>query len=101
MSLHGLLSVTMGVPNVDETAAYYTDFGLAPEEAGWFSTRDAGRQLRIVQPPTHAPRGCIRRQSETVLHKPGEKGDVFQYRRFARSVGAKQGDDLRNAFPRS
>jgi catechol 2,3-dioxygenase-like lactoylglutathione lyase family enzyme len=30
MSLHGLLSVTMGVPNVAETAAYYTDFGLAP-----------------------------------------------------------------------
>jgi catechol 2,3-dioxygenase-like lactoylglutathione lyase family enzyme len=52
MSLHGLLSVTMGVPNVDETAAYYTDFGLAPEEDGWFSTRDAGRQLRIVYAPT-------------------------------------------------
>jgi len=30
MSLHGLLSVTIGVPNVEETAAYYTDFGLAP-----------------------------------------------------------------------
>ena len=41
MSLHGLLSVTMGVPNVDETAAYYADFGLAPEEDGWFSTLDA------------------------------------------------------------
>src|ERR1700677_3636946 len=52
MSLHGLLSVTMGVPNVAETAAYYTDFGLAPEEDGWFSTRDAGRQLRIVHAPT-------------------------------------------------
>src|SRR3984885_1331820 len=52
MSLHGLLSVTMGVPNVDETAAYYADFGLTPEEDGWFSTRDAGRQLRIVRAPT-------------------------------------------------
>ena len=52
MSLHGLLSVTMGVPNVDETAAYYADFGLAPEEDGWFSTLDAGRQLRIVHAPT-------------------------------------------------
>ncbi len=41
MSLHGLLSVTMGVPNVDETAAYYADFGLAPEEDGWFSTLNA------------------------------------------------------------
>ena len=31
MSLHGLLSVTIGVPNVEETSAYYTEFGLAPE----------------------------------------------------------------------
>ena len=38
MSLHGLMSVTIGVPNVDETAAYYTDFGLAPDSGGWFST---------------------------------------------------------------
>ena len=52
MSLHGLLSVTMGVPNVDETAAYYAEFGLAPEGDGWFSTLDAGRQLRIVHAPT-------------------------------------------------
>jgi catechol 2,3-dioxygenase-like lactoylglutathione lyase family enzyme len=52
MSLHGLVSVTIGVPNVDETAAYYTDFGLAPDGGGWFSTTDAGRQLRIVPAPT-------------------------------------------------
>jgi catechol 2,3-dioxygenase-like lactoylglutathione lyase family enzyme len=52
MSLHGLLSVTIGVPNVEETAAYYAEFGLAPEADGWFSTRDAGRQLRILPAPT-------------------------------------------------
>jgi catechol 2,3-dioxygenase-like lactoylglutathione lyase family enzyme len=52
MSLHGLLSVTIGVPNVGETAAYYADFGLAPQAGGWFSTRDAGRQLRLVPAPT-------------------------------------------------
>ena len=52
MSLHGLMSVTIGVPNVDETAAYYTDFGLVPDSGGWFSTTDAGRQLRIVPAPT-------------------------------------------------
>src|SRR5580693_7971449 len=52
MSLHGLLSVTIGVPNVEETAAYYADFGLAPQGDGWFSTRDAGRQLRLVPAPT-------------------------------------------------
>jgi catechol 2,3-dioxygenase-like lactoylglutathione lyase family enzyme len=52
MSLHGLLSVTIGVPNVEETAAYYAEFGLAPEADGWFSTLDAGRQLRLVPAPT-------------------------------------------------
>ena len=51
MSLHSLLSVTIGVPNVPETAAYYADFGLTPGEDGWFSTADAGRQLRL----RHAP----------------------------------------------
>ncbi|MGW0937547.1 VOC family protein [Streptomyces sp. NPDC002666] len=51
MALHRLTSITMGVPNVVETAAYYTDFGLAPDGDGWFTTRDAGRQLRIVHAP--------------------------------------------------
>ena len=35
MALHRLTSVTIGVPNVDETAAYYTEFGLTPEPDGW------------------------------------------------------------------
>jgi len=52
VSLHALTSVTMGVPNVEETAAYYADFGLTQESDGWFSTVDAGRQLRIVPAPT-------------------------------------------------
>lgn len=52
MSLHRLTSVTMGVPNVDETIAYYTDFGLLPGADGWLDTRDGGRQLRVVEAPT-------------------------------------------------
>jgi hypothetical protein len=52
MSLHGLLSVTIGVPNVEATAAYYAEFGLEPGADGWFSTTDAGAQLRIVAAPT-------------------------------------------------
>ncbi len=52
MGLHGLLSVTIGVPNVEETAAYYADFGLASQGDGWFATRDAGRQLRLVAAPS-------------------------------------------------
>jgi catechol 2,3-dioxygenase-like lactoylglutathione lyase family enzyme len=52
MSLHGLLSVTIGVPNVADTAAYYAEFGLEPDGDGWFATADAGRQLRIEYAPT-------------------------------------------------
>src|SRR5689334_12355716 len=55
MSLHGLLSVTIGVPNVEETAAYYADFGLTPETGGWFGTTDGGQQLRIVYALTRRP----------------------------------------------
>jgi hypothetical protein len=36
MSLHGLLSVTIGVPNVEETAAYYAEFGLTAQAGGPF-----------------------------------------------------------------
>ena len=56
MSLHGLMAVTIGVPNPGETGAYYGDFGLAPEGDGWYSTADAGRQLRMRLRPSCTPR---------------------------------------------
>ena len=34
MGLHGLASVTIGVPDPGSTAAYYTDFGLTPGRPG-------------------------------------------------------------------
>ncbi|WP_030599230.1 VOC family protein [Streptomyces fulvoviolaceus] len=52
MALHRLSSIVMGVPNTTQTSAYYTDFGLTPGSDGWFSTRDGGRQLRVVHTPT-------------------------------------------------
>lgn len=52
MPLHRLISVTMGVPNVVETTAYYTEFGLVPDGDGWLTTADGGRQLQIVDAPT-------------------------------------------------
>jgi catechol 2,3-dioxygenase-like lactoylglutathione lyase family enzyme len=52
MALHRLTSITMGVPNVAETARYYSDFGLTDDGGGWFTARDAGRQLRIVPAAT-------------------------------------------------
>jgi catechol 2,3-dioxygenase-like lactoylglutathione lyase family enzyme len=64
MPLHRLTFVTLGVPNVEQTAAYYEEFGLtpsatetvsiygesrpAPSGAHSFSTTDGGEQLRIV-----------------------------------------------------
>jgi len=52
VALHRLTSVTIGVPNVAATSGYYTEFGLTPEADGWFRSRDAGRQMRIVHAPT-------------------------------------------------
>ena len=51
MPLHSMQSVTIGVPNVDETAAYYEQFGLEAAGGGRFRTQDGGEQLRLVQSP--------------------------------------------------
>lgn len=52
MALHGLGKVTLGVPNVDETISYYTEFGLEHRKAGVFATRNGGEQLEIHYAPT-------------------------------------------------
>ncbi|MTD56495.1 VOC family protein [Amycolatopsis pithecellobii] len=54
MALHSLTDVTIGVPNVEETAAYYTEFGLRPTARGAehrFATADGGEQLRLRPHP--------------------------------------------------
>jgi catechol 2,3-dioxygenase-like lactoylglutathione lyase family enzyme len=51
MGMHRLTSVTMGVPNVEETIAYYTEFGLSHIGGGVFRTEDGGEQLRIEFAP--------------------------------------------------
>lgn len=52
MPFHGLTSLTIGVPNVDETERYYAEFGLTPLGGGRLATTDGGEQLRIVHAPT-------------------------------------------------
>ncbi|WP_123026564.1 VOC family protein [Mycolicibacterium stellerae] len=52
MPLHRLTALTMGVPNVDETIAYYTEFGLTPGADGWLSSTDGGQQLRVTGAPS-------------------------------------------------
>jgi len=54
MALHRLTSITIGVPDVAVTAAYYTEFGLLPvgpidHERARFATRDGGEQLELVR----------------------------------------------------
>jgi catechol 2,3-dioxygenase-like lactoylglutathione lyase family enzyme len=49
MALHGLASITIGVPNVDETVGYYEEFGLTQTGAGVLATTDGGDQLRVVK----------------------------------------------------
>lgn len=50
VALHRLASITIGVPNVEDTCVYYSEFGLT-RDGETFSTRDGGEQLRIVDSP--------------------------------------------------
>jgi catechol 2,3-dioxygenase-like lactoylglutathione lyase family enzyme len=52
LALHRLTSITIGVPNVAETAAFYADFGLTPADQNAFATADGGDQLRLARSPT-------------------------------------------------
>ncbi|WP_269305871.1 VOC family protein [Aeromicrobium sp. HA] len=55
MALHRLTGITLGVPDVARTAAYYEDFGLtrvegaADADRARFSTVDGGEQLAVVR----------------------------------------------------
>lgn len=53
MGLHRLTSITLGVPDVEASAAFFRDFGLAesaphPGESTRFATRDGGEQVELV-----------------------------------------------------
>lgn len=49
MPLHRLTTITVGVPDVDQTASYYTDFGLTPLGGNAFATVDGGEQFRLTR----------------------------------------------------
>jgi catechol 2,3-dioxygenase-like lactoylglutathione lyase family enzyme len=51
LTVHRVSSITIGVPNVDETAGYYAEFGLT-RDGSRLSTTDGGEQLRIVEAPS-------------------------------------------------
>src|SRR5260370_42555038 len=52
VSMHGLTSITLGVPDVDAVASYYEDFGLRrvgdrPGRGLVFATANGGEQLGL------------------------------------------------------
>lgn len=51
MPLHRLTSITIGVPDVELTTAYYEDFGLVRTPTGGFATADGGEQMRLAYSP--------------------------------------------------
>lgn len=79
MSLHGLASVTVGVPDVAGTRAYYTDFGLTPQGDGWLSSVDGGNQLRLVPAP--------RRQLVEMVVRASEPDDLSRIRERLTRLG--------------
>ena len=55
MALHRMNSVTIGVPNVAETAEFYRDFNLTETAPGVFATRRR-RRSAPARPRTDPPR---------------------------------------------
>jgi catechol 2,3-dioxygenase-like lactoylglutathione lyase family enzyme len=57
VSLHGLTSITLGVPDVEAACGYYEEFGLAPSGRSpngrqrRFSTLEGGEQLVVTEAP--------------------------------------------------
>jgi catechol 2,3-dioxygenase-like lactoylglutathione lyase family enzyme len=81
MALHQMSSVTIGVPDPDSVAAYYSEFGLSADGDGGFSTVDGGRQL-LLEP---APR---RRLAEMVVGVDGPDDLAAAHTRLA-AAGAR------------
>src|ERR1700678_1344330 len=63
MALHRLTSVTMGVPNVSETADYYAEFGLTPAGDGWMSVASRIVQQAAPRPTFNGP-GRVERANQ-------------------------------------
>ena len=88
MSLHGLLSVTIGVPNVAETAAYYADFGLAPRSGQLVQhhrRRPPAADRARAHPAAGGAAGRRRRR-----RRPGPRRGRLAPARRARSTSARR-----------
>lgn len=92
MSLHGLSSVTVGVPDVDAVAEYYAEFGLTRDEDRELSSTDGGCQMTLETAPT-------RRLVELVIGVDGEE-DLRRAHQALLAAGerAELGDGRLRAF---
>lgn len=79
MPLHGLAEITLGVPNVKDTRAFYCDFGLTESTSGTFATLDGGDQLRVTARPF--------RQLVEFVVAADDPDDVERIRRAATAKG--------------
>jgi catechol 2,3-dioxygenase-like lactoylglutathione lyase family enzyme len=62
MALHRMNSVAIGVPNVDETRAFYRDFNLTETQPGVFASADGGEK-------TSTRSGLARRRCSARIHR--------------------------------
>jgi catechol 2,3-dioxygenase-like lactoylglutathione lyase family enzyme len=85
MALHGLAHITVGVPNLDPTRAFYREFGLAETSPGRFDTAEGGEQLRLIERPS-------RRLVEYAC-AADDADDLARIRAAAESAGIEPHDD--------
>lgn len=58
MALHRLTSITLGVPDIPASTAFFEDFGLIADEttparpSARLATRDGGEQVELIEAPT-------------------------------------------------
>lgn len=93
MALHQLDSITMGVPDVTATQAYYREFGLRPAGTG-LATVDGGVQLNL----THRPL----RQLLGMTVGADDRDDIARIKRQLARLGvsaAGDGHELRAGDP--
>jgi catechol 2,3-dioxygenase-like lactoylglutathione lyase family enzyme len=85
MALHGLASITVGVPDLGSASAFYDEFGLRATSAGRFATVGGGEQLQLVARSTRAlvEFACA----------ADDQDDVDRVRRAAAAAGIATADD--------
>ncbi|WP_322059982.1 VOC family protein [Paraburkholderia sp. J63] len=94
MALHGILSITLGVPDVGATGDYYEAFGLTHLGEHQYGTVEGGHQLTLVETP--------RRQLMEICFGADTSGDLQGISKSLARLdlpSSVEGDILRTAEP--